>query len=124
MDLLTKEICQKIPALYSQEEKKPEDVKIIVKFFTPWSHWTWYATEAGGVKNNEDYVPLSECYNDLESYADVTFFGFVAGDFPELGYFSLNELKSVNGPMGLKIERDLHYGFDHTLKEVMDKVER
>ena len=123
MDLLTKEICQKIPALYSQEEKKPEDVKIIVKFFTPWSHWTWYATEADGFDNNGDIVSLATLPNWKE-LQDVRFFGFVAGDFPELGYFSLRELESVNGPFGLRIERDLHYGYEHTLKEVMDKVER
>jgi len=123
MDLLTKEICQKIPALYSQEEKKPEDVKIIVKFFTPWSHWTWYATEADGFDNNGDIVSLATLPNWKE-LQDVRFFGFVAGDFPELGYFHLRELESVNGPFGLRIERDLHYGYEHTLKEVMDKVER
>ena len=123
MELLTKEICEKMPALYSNEDKQLEDVKIIVKFFTPWSHWTWYATEADGFDNNGDIVSLATLPNWKE-LQDVRFFGFVAGDFPELGYFSLRELESVNGPFGLRIERDLHYGYEHTLKEVMDKVER
>ena len=122
MELLTKEICEKMPALYSNEDKQLEDVKIIVKFFTPWSHWTWYATEADGFDNNGDIVSLATLPNWKE-LQDVRFFGFVAGDFPELGYFSLRELESVNGPFGLRIERDLHYGYEHTLKEVMDKVE-
>ena len=123
MELLIKELCEKLPALYSNEKKKPEDVKIIVKFFTPWSHWTWYATEACGITESEE-IPLTFVSDKYKELLDVRFFGFVAGDFPELGYFSLNELKSVNGPYGLKIERDLHFGFEHTLKEVMDKVER
>lgn len=35
-----------------------------------------------------------------------------------LGYFSLKELKSVKGPMGLPIEQDLYYG-SKTLKVLM-----
>lgn len=87
MKLMTKEIEAKIPTLYSQE--KVEDPVCLVKFFTPWSHWTWYALE---------YDPKEKL-----------FFGFVDGDFPELGYFSLAELESVTGPAGLKIERDLYW---------------
>lgn len=56
-----------------------------VKFFTPDAHWTWYAFEFDG----ED-----------------AFFGFVEGDFPELGYFSLAELQSVRGRLGLPVEVD------------------
>lgn len=60
----------------------------MVKFFTPWSNWTWYATEFDG----ED-----------------TFFGLVYGFERELGYFSLRELEKIRGPMGLCIERDLYF---------------
>jgi len=99
MKLLTKEIRSKLPPLYSQEEKEAKDVMVIVKFFTPWSYWTWYATEFDG----EDI-----------------FFGYVVGPCPELGTFSLKELESVTGALGLKIERDLHYQ-PQTLEEVMNK---
>jgi hypothetical protein len=37
------------------------------------------------------------------------FFGLVSGFEVELGYFTLSELKQVRGPMGLQIERDLHF---------------
>jgi hypothetical protein len=100
MKLLTKEIKEKLPQLYSQEKKTPEQVKVIVKFFTPWTNWTWYATEFDG---------------------DDQFFGFVRGLDAELGYFSLSELKRIKGPGGLKIERDLYFGEEHTLAEVMVK---
>ena len=56
-----------------------------MKFFTPDSNWTWYASEFDG----EDI-----------------FFGLVAGFEIELGYFSLSELKEARGPLGLPIERD------------------
>lgn len=101
MKLMTKEVIKNLPKLYANEDKKPEDVKIAVKFFTPWSNWTWFATEG-----------------ELQEDGDWLFFGMVHGMEKELGYFTLNELLSVNGPWGLKIERDMYYG-SHTLSEVM-----
>ena len=87
MKLLTKEIRRKLPPLYSQDGKGGKAI-VQVKFFTPDSDWTFYGVEFDG----ED-----------------RFFGLVDGHFKELGYFSLSELESVNGPMGLPIERDLHW---------------
>jgi len=97
MKLLTKEILEKLPKLYSQEEKGLEAVAI-VKFFTPDSNWTWYATEFDG--------------EDL-------FFGLVEGFEKEIGYFRLSELQSVKGALGLPIERDMYFK-PKTLKELMD----
>ena len=99
MKLMTKEIIAKLPKLYSQE--KNENPEIIVKFFTPWSNWTWYATEG---EQQED--------------GDWLFFGLVEGHETELGYFNLSELESVRGPAGLKIERDMH--FTGHLKDVQN----
>ena len=87
MKLLTKTIKKEVPKLYSQGEKGDEAVAY-VKFFTPWSRWTWYATE----------------FDDVD-----TFFGLVDGFEKELGYFSLSELESTRGPFGLKVERDLYF---------------
>jgi hypothetical protein len=87
MQLLTKEIRGKLPPLGSQDGKGGKAVAYL-KLFTPDSSWTWYATEFDG----ED-----------------TFFGLVEGQEKKLGYFSLAELQSVRGPMGLAIERDLHW---------------
>lgn len=87
MKLLTNEIRKQLPKLY-ENEGQGTGQKAIVKFFTPWSNWTWYATEFDG--------------EDL-------FFGWVEGLESELGYFSLSELESLNGPFGLKVERDVHF---------------
>lgn len=89
MKLLTKANEAAIPALYSQEKNK--DPKAVVKFFTPWSNWTWYVLE--GKQENGDWL----------------FFGYVVGQDKELGYFTLSELQSVTGPFGLKIERDMYF---------------
>ena len=88
MELLPKEVREKLPPLYSQENEP--DPLVIVKYFHRLSSWTWYATE--GSPEGEDFL----------------FFGWVNGDFPELGYFSLNEMQAVH-VMGLGIERDEHF---------------
>lgn len=89
MKLLTKEVLARLPELYSQENV--EDPIVQVKFFCPWSNWTWYATE--GEADGEDF----------------RFFGMVHGLEKELGYFMLSELQSIRGPGGLGIERDMHF---------------
>ena len=86
MKLLTEEIRRRLPALYATQND--DDPIVQVKFFTPWTGWTWLATEFDG----ED-----------------TFFGLVEGFETEWGYFSLNEIESARGPGGLQIERDLYF---------------
>ena len=46
MKLLTKELRDQLPPLYSQEHEK--DPLVVCKFFTPDSFWTWYAYEFDG----------------------------------------------------------------------------
>jgi hypothetical protein len=86
LNLLPKYVSSKFPAIGETENQN--DPQVICKFFLVGSKWIWYAIEFDG--------------KDL-------FFGYVAGDFPELGYFSLSELQALKGPMGLGIERDLYF---------------
>lgn len=108
MQLLTKEIKEQIPALYSQE--KESDPVVYVKFFDPTGSWTWYATEG------EEY-----------DEGDFLFFGLVVGFEPELGYFTLSQLKTAkNGCRGIQalpIERDLYFK-PCRLSEVKEKHNR
>ncbi len=97
-ELLDKLSREKLPFLY-ENEHLGLDALALVKFFTPDSSWTWYASEFDGV--------------------DI-FFGLVSGLEVELGYFSLSELESVTGPLGLPIERDLYFK-PKTLRELMEK---
>lgn len=99
MKLLTKELRRKFPKLKETENKKPEEIKVIAKFFDPTGSWTWYATEFDGID---------------------TFFGLVRGFENELDYFSLSGLENTKGKWGLRIERDRHFG-KHMLAEVMKK---
>jgi hypothetical protein len=103
MKLMTKEILNKIPALYA-DENTPCDEKICyVKFFNPVGSYTWYATE---------FDP-----------ATGIFFGWVDGDFPEWGNFSLEEMQNVRLPFGLGIERDKFFT-PKKMKEIQDYKNR
>ncbi len=86
MELLTKGLLKQLPPLYSQEEVK--DPLVVCKFFFPDFSWTWYAIEFDGKD---------------------TFFGYVAGDCPELGSFTLSELKNNHGKLGCPVERDRYF---------------
>ena len=74
------------------KEVGPQDIRdpiIVTKFFASWSMWTWYATS----------------YDEEAGL----FFGIICGTHIELGYFSMQDLKGLIGPMGLHIERDLYW---------------
>lgn len=86
MQLITKELARRLPKLYAAEHDP--DPMVQCKFFFPDFHWTWYG--------------IAFDRHDL-------FFGFVDGDFPELGYFSLKELMATRGQLGLPVERDRHF---------------
>jgi len=89
MKLLTKQLLKQFPKLNETDGTPLEEKKVTAKFFTPDGSWTWYAVEFDG--------------EDL-------FFGLVDGFEKEWGYFSLKELQSVCGVLGLPIERDLYFG--------------
>jgi hypothetical protein len=99
VELLTEEVKKQLPPLYSQQSEK--DPLVVCKFFHPLSFWTWYAIEGSPVDEDGYYDTENE-------KVDFLFFGWVYGDFPELGYFSLSEMEAINVG-GLGMERDLHF---------------
>ena len=107
-ELLDAQTRAKLPPLYSQE-KLGLAALAQVKFFTPTSNWTWYASEASALLKDDTYAPLHEKAQNDPDVVDVIFFGLVAGFEVELGFFSLAELADVHGPLGLPIERDIHF---------------
>ena len=86
-DLMPPELAATMPKQYACEKDK--DPIVHVKYFTPDGSWTWFLYE---------YDPEGRIA-----------FGLVVGLETELGYVSLEELEFVRGPLGLKIERDLHW---------------
>lgn len=75
----------------------------VVKFFCPWGAATWLFSEWDG---------------------QDTLFGLcdLGHGMPELGYASLSELRSLKGPWGLTIERDLHFSPSKSMIEYADEA--
>ena len=85
-NLIPKSILKNIPKLYETENQI--NPVAYVKLFL--DTWTWYITE-------------------FSIDGDVCF-GYVISPFgAELGYFSLNEIKSIKGSLGLSVERDISF---------------
>ena len=86
MSLIPKNLLNRIPKLYETEEQN--NPIAYVKLFL--DGWTWFITEIS-IDNN-------------------ICFGYVISPFgAELGYFSLEEIKSIKGSLGLGVERDLSF---------------
>ena len=89
------------------KDEEPEDFRPVIKLFCPWSGATWLLTE---LDPGDPDVAFGLC--DLGQ------------GFPELGCVSIMELKSVKGPGGLTIERDLHFKAGKTLSAYVDEARR
>lgn len=86
MELIPKEIADKIPKLY-ETENQIEPIAYVKLFI---DGWTWYITE-------------------LSIDCD-TAFGYVVSPFgAELGYFSLEEIKEIRGSLGFGVQMDLSF---------------
>jgi hypothetical protein len=119
MKLMTKEIEKEFKRIGRQEDVK--DPIVVCKFFNPSGAGTWWATELYYVVRRKDAnggeeiieVEASKMNGQLDGQiVDMNFYGYVSifGDHnDEWGYFSLSELRSVKGPFGLGIERDLYF---------------
>lgn len=100
--LLTKSIRGQLVANHltqkaSSESQNEPDFIPVVKLFTPDAAATWLLTELD---------PSTEI---LFGLCDLGI------GFPELGYVSLAELKSIRGALGLPVERDRYFTADKTL---------
>jgi hypothetical protein len=74
----------------------------VVKFFMPGGGATWLITE------------IADDGDTLFGLCDL------GHGSPELGYVSLDELRTVRGRFGLKVERDAHFKAKKTLAEYTD----
>jgi hypothetical protein len=72
------------------------DFKPVVKLFTPDAQCTWLLTELGF-----DDIAFGLCDLGMGT--------------PELGFVSMHEIRDLRGPLGLPVERDMHFDADKTL---------
>lgn len=95
MKLLTKEIQKQLPyCRYNEEQGRSLKEHIcIFKLFAPWSSYTLFV-----------------CEGEKQDDGDWLLWGLVTGlAEDEFGYTMLSEIEALNGPAGLKIERDLYF---------------
>lgn len=86
--LIPQTLLSDIPDLYETEGSL--NPLCYVKLFTPDSNWTWYIIEFSK-------TDAKTCY------------GYVYGLEGGLGYFTLEEIEEIHGPLGLAIERDMSF---------------
>jgi hypothetical protein len=79
------------------------DFKPVVKLFTPDAQCTWLLTELG----NDD-IAYGLCDLGMGS--------------PQIGFVCMRELREARGPLGLPIERDMHFDADKTLAAYADEA--
>lgn len=106
MQLITKEIGKRLAAADAEQARTgvtPDE--IIAKFFTPWAGATWWVVQATPESDEGDVV-------EPEQAGDWRLYGFAdlgMRDCAERGYTMLSQLQEINGPFGLKVERDIHF---------------
>ena len=93
MELLTPALRARLLA----NGANPGDHVPVVKFFNPLGAATWL---------------ISECDADGDTLFGLADLGFGS---PELGSVSLAEIAAVRLPLGLRLERDLHFAARHPL---------
>lgn len=98
MKLMTSDLRKKFPVIGATEGVDPGSVRVMAKYFDPTGSATWYAVEFDG---KDQFFGWAELFPGCGEY----------------GYFSLQELQSVRGPLGLGIERDLY--FDKTMADIL-----
>jgi hypothetical protein len=89
MDLFT---AEQLEQLKKNGANRDQDHAPVVKLFTPDANATWLISE---IDPDEPQLAFGLCDLNL--------------GFAELGYVDLEEIRSVRGPLGLPVERDLHF---------------
>ena len=92
-------------AIRTAKDQLPEDFRPVVKLFCPWSAATWLLTE-------------------LDPSDPDNAFGLcdLGVGFPEIGHVRLSEIAALQGPGGLRIERDRHFRPAKTLQVYADEA--
>ena len=93
-------------ALIANWENETQDHAPVIKLFTPWAAATWLISELKPGTVPEEDLLFGLCDLGLGC--------------PEPGYVALSELKSLRGPVGLRIERDVHFEPQATLSVYAD----
>lgn len=101
MELILQSVLKKLPPLYSTKNTSSDKVKVPIHLFSPWGSFDCYIFE----------------YDPAERVARA----FIKmGGQEEIGLVSIDELESVRGPLGLKIERSVHWDANTKLSKYIE----
>lgn len=89
----------------SEKDGETIDFKPVVKLFNPCGAATWLLTE---LDPEEPDIAFGLCDLGMGS--------------PELGSVRISELDDYKGPLGIGIERDIHFDADKTLSEYAEEA--
>jgi hypothetical protein len=109
MTLFTKTQTERLIAncqaqIVRMDDRQPDiDFKPVVKLFTPDAQCTWLLTELG----------LDDIAFGL---ADLGL------GCPELGFISMHEIRDLRGPLGLPVERDMHFVADKPISAYAEEA--
>lgn len=84
----------------------PDDQAPVIKLYTPWAGATWLISELRPGETPDEDLLFGLCDLGLGC--------------PELGYVALSELTGLRGPVGLRVERDVHFVPQATLSVYAD----
>lgn len=88
-------------------EMESKDIKIVCKFFNPCGAGAWYV-----------YDRDPDCHDRLWAFCNL-------GDSSQAGCgtVSLSELEEIRLPLGMRIERDIHFNsLSISLADVIEKI--
>ena len=105
MKLLTKSHVNTMLANGAKDDNSSH--KPVVKLFCPWGAATWLLTEL-----------------DPDDHDRAFGLCDLGHGHPEFGYVSMRELADISGPLGLKIERDLHFTADKNISAYANEASR
>ena len=112
MQLLTSDLKDRLlrngrASAYAAASGRDFDPPPVVKLFTPDAQATWLLTE-------------------LDPACEWRAFGLcdLGCGMPELGFVDLRELSEVRGPLGLSVERDLHFVATKPLSQYAEEADQ
>ena len=104
MEFYTKDELATLLENGRKRHTEDHDPMPVIKLFTPTAGATWLISEI----DQDDLIAFGLCDLGLGC--------------PELGYVSLEELKAYRGPLGLGVEKDLHFKPAMTLSAYASKA--
>jgi len=101
-DLIPDKIIDYLPKVGETEKLNMEEIKVPLKLFNPAGSQTWYIYE---------YTPEKDLAYGLVDFGNPK--------EAELGHIDIKEIKNIELPFGLGIQRDIKWNPDISLRELI-----